>query len=77
MGVELNECQAQEIDDAELAQALMDFDSIWKNLTTAEQTRLVNLLIEKVTYDGPTNKITVSFRTAKLHGLCAGRPTEG
>jgi site-specific DNA recombinase len=78
LAAELREWQSQQVDESALAQALQEFEPIWNNLTTAEQTRLVNLIVEKVTYNGKTHKVAVSFRTAGLQALCAGgrRPKE-
>ena len=72
LAAELRDWQSQEIDEAELARALEEFEPIWENLTTAEQTHLLNLIVEKVNYNGKTHKVAVSFRTAGLRELCAG-----
>lgn len=45
----------------EVAAALTQFDSLWAALTPAEQTRVVELLIERVDYDGSSGRIEVSF----------------
>jgi site-specific DNA recombinase len=74
LAAELREWQSRLVDEAELARALQEFEPIWNNLTTAEQTRLVNLIVEKVTYNGKTHKVSVSFRTAGLYELCGGMP---
>ena len=67
---ELRDLQFSAFDEAELLTTLKQFEPIWKSLTTREQSRLINLLIEKVGYDGRTGKITVSFRSAGLKELC-------
>jgi len=79
LAAELRDWQSQEIDEAELARVLVEFEPVWNNLTTTEQTRLVNLIVEKVAYNGKTHKVSVSFRTAGLQALCAGDvwPAEG
>jgi site-specific DNA recombinase len=44
----------QQIDEADLARALEAFDPIWDVLLTPEKERVLNLLIERVSYDGST-----------------------
>jgi site-specific DNA recombinase len=37
------------------------FDPVWDMLVTGEQTRVVQLLIEAVTYNGETGKLAIRF----------------
>jgi len=69
---ELKALESDPIDEEDLVRALAQFDPVWQLLTTREQVRIVNLLIEKVGYDGRTGKVTVSFRSAGLKELCNG-----
>jgi len=67
---ELREFQNDPFDEQDLAHALKQFEPVWASLTNREQVRLVNILIDKVGYDGRTGKITVSFRSAGFKELC-------
>ena len=49
------------IDPAEVTAALADFDALWAALTPVEQTRVVELLVNRIDYDGRTGRIVVSF----------------
>ena len=52
------------------------FEPVWNSLRTHQQTRIVNLLVERVGYDGRTGKITVAFRSQGMRELCSGRKVE-
>ena len=67
---ELQEFGNDPFDEQDLTQALKQFDPVWASLTNRDQIRLVNILIDKVGYDGRTGKITVGFRSAGLKELC-------
>ena len=58
------------LDEKELRQTMESFDELWKAMNIEEQSRLVRLLVEKVGYDGRTGKVTVSFKSAGVKGLC-------
>lgn len=49
------------IDPEEVATALRDFAPVWETLTPQEQTRVVELLVTRVDYDGNTGTVVVTF----------------
>lgn len=53
-----------------LVRALREFDVLWEEMKPREQEKFVKTLVEKVTYDGRTGKVTVGFRTAGIPQLC-------
>jgi len=53
----------------EVAQALAAFDPVWESLTPQEQARLVQLLIERVDYDGARGKIAITFHATGIKTL--------
>ena len=55
---------------------LRKFDGVWDSMRTPQQMRLVNLVVERVGYDGRTRKVTVAFRSQGMRGLCSGRRIE-
>ena len=59
------------IDPQEVTAALVQFDGLWAVLTPAEQTQVVELLIERVDYDGSAGRIVVSFNPTGI--LAFGR----
>ena len=66
------ELDADQLDDADAVCALAEFNPVWASMTTHDQTRLVQLLIAKVGYDGRNGKVTVDFRSAGIKDLCDG-----
>ncbi|MCP3937968.1 MAG: hypothetical protein GY708_21680 [Actinomycetia bacterium] len=55
---ELADLKAQSIDRDDLARALAAFDPIWDVLLTPERERVMQLLIERIDYDGENLAIT-------------------
>jgi site-specific DNA recombinase len=60
---------AQKIDDQQITNALMDFDNLWQTLPPKEQVRLVRLLIERVSFDGPGGNVSITFHPTGLRSL--------
>jgi len=57
-------------DPASVLRALREFDVLWEEMRPREQEKFVKTLVEQVTYDGRTGKVTVGFRTAGIRQLC-------
>jgi site-specific DNA recombinase len=68
---ELAALDGELIDEDEVAEALADVDAMWECLSPREQSRVVELLIERVAYDGHASKIAITFRPAGIK-LLAG-----
>ena len=45
------------------------FDPIWETLTPGEQARVIELLVEKVEYDGRDGQVTVTFHPTGIKAL--------
>jgi len=65
----ITELVAQAISDKEARTVFSRFDDLWNNLTPREQARLLNLLIEKVEYDGKAGTVSVTFRPTSIRTL--------
>ena len=59
---ELTALDAQAVDCADLARALEAFDPIWDVLLTPERERVLQLLIEKIDYDGAIQQLAITWR---------------
>jgi len=57
------------VDEEEVAKALAEFDALWDALAPREQVRIVELLVERVTYDGAAGKVSLTFRPAGIRTL--------
>jgi Site-specific recombinases, DNA invertase Pin homologs len=63
--------EAQRIDPADLKAALAAFDPVWSQLEPSEQARVIQLLIERIDYDGGTGNLSIAFRPGGVQTLAA------
>ena len=59
------------IDENDLKAALQSFTPVWGELFPKEQSRILHLLIEQVTYNAQEGKVQISFRPGGVHALAA------
>jgi site-specific DNA recombinase len=64
--------QREVVDERDVAGALAVFDPVWESLSPREQTRIIRMLVERVTYDGRDGKVTITFRSPGIKALCSG-----
>jgi len=53
--------EAAAFTEQDVADSLRDFEPVWESLTTREKTHVLQLLIERVNYDGEAGTISVTF----------------
>ena len=70
LNTEIRALEADAIDEADFREALAAFEPVWKNLNTLERTRLLGVLIDRITLNGKTERVAVHFRSAGLRDLC-------
>jgi len=61
--------ERDEVNEGDLAAALSQFDPAWESLAPREQARVVQLLVERVAYDGRDSQISVTFRPMGIKTL--------
>ncbi len=66
---ELARLTSSTIQESEVAKALGQFEALWEALTPREQVRVLELLIERVTYDGPGENVSITFRPTGIKSL--------
>jgi site-specific DNA recombinase len=66
---ELATLEGDLVDETEVIAALEDFDALWDCLTPREQARVIELLVERVAYDGRAGKIAITFRPTGIKTL--------
>jgi site-specific DNA recombinase len=66
---ELTALDAKSIDNQQITNVLAGFDNLWQSLPPKEQVRLVRLLIERVSFDGPAGKVAITFHPTGLASL--------
>ncbi len=57
------------VDEVEVAGALGDFDQLWEVLSPKERARVVELIVECVSYDGTEGKLSITYRPTGLRTL--------
>jgi len=57
------------VDERELTQVLSRFDPVWESLSPGEQARVIRLLVERVTYDGGSGTLAITFRPSGIKTL--------
>ncbi len=57
------------LDAEEAARSLAAFDPVWAALVPREQAHLVQLLVERVDYDGSKGKVSITFHPAGIQAL--------
>ncbi len=65
--------QREVIDKADVARAMSLFDPVWQHLTSREQVKALNLLIEKIVFDAETSTVAITFRETGIHDLLETR----
>ncbi len=66
---ELSIIAKDSIDEAEVAQVLADFNQLWESMQPGEQARAIELLIERVTFDGRAGKLSITYRPTGIKKL--------
>jgi site-specific DNA recombinase len=60
-------------DPGDVQAALLKFDPLWEQLTTAERETFIRTLVAQVKYDGTTGDVTIGFRSEGIKELCSPR----
>jgi site-specific DNA recombinase len=60
-----------QVTEDEVTAALASFDPLWSALSPREQTRIVQLLVERVDYDGAHEKVVITFHATGFKALAA------
>ena len=66
---ELTRLDQNMVSDAEVARSLAEFDQVWQTLAPREQARILELLVERVDYDGERGQVSLTFRPCGIRSL--------
>jgi len=66
---ELVSLRGKLVDEAEVTRALADFDKLWETLAPREQSRVLELLVDRVDYDGEHGRISLTFHATGIKTL--------
>jgi site-specific DNA recombinase len=73
---ELARLLPMEITEEQVAAALDEFDGVWASTAPKEQTRVLELLIERIDHDGVARSIEITFHPTGLKALAAQLETQ-
>ena len=68
---ELDALRGRRIDPGDLRAALAAFDPVWDHLTSPERAKVVQLLIEQVSYHGGSGSLRITFAPVGVRTLAA------
>lgn len=57
------------LDESDVSAALAEFDRLRESLSLRERARVIELLIERVEYDGNEGTVSVTFRPSGIRAL--------
>jgi len=66
---ELTRLDQNMISDDEVTRSLAEFDQVWQTLVPREQARILELLVERVDYDGERGQVSLTFRPCGIRSL--------
>lgn len=66
---EIDRLRDELVTEEEVAAALKDFDPAWEQLSPQEQSRVLELLVERVNYDGEAKEVSVTSRPTGFRKL--------
>ena len=66
---ELIALERQLVDEKEAGKALVLFDPVWDSLSPREQVRVMQLLVERVNYDGSKGTVSITFHPTGIRSL--------
>ncbi len=72
MSAEIRDIDDRVVDEHELRDALAAFEELWNAMTCSEQSRVIWLLVESITYDGREGEVTIQFRHSGIRCLADG-----
>ena len=58
---EIRDCERVPPDEEVVRQALQDFDPVWNALAPREQQRVLNILVQRVDYNGESGNVEITF----------------
>lgn len=68
----IQDLEQENLTAADVAAALGEFDGSWAALSPREQARIVQLLVQRVTFDATTSAIRITFHASGIRNLAEG-----
>ena len=58
----------------DLRTALASFDGVWEQLVVKEKTRLLQLVVERIDFDGAKGEVQITYRPGGIQVLAEKTP---
>jgi site-specific DNA recombinase len=69
---EIGTLERQIVDEDDFRSVVAQFGPVWDSLSCHQQAHILRALIEHIVYNGKTNKVTLSFRSAGIRDMFSG-----
>jgi site-specific DNA recombinase len=69
INAEVAALDGERVSEGEVESALAVFDPVWESLTSREQARIVQLLVQRVDYDGAEGQVSITFHPSGIKTL--------
>jgi site-specific DNA recombinase len=66
---EIAALDGERVSEGEVESALAIFDPVWESLTSREQARIVQLLVQRVDYNGAEGQVSITFHPSGIKTL--------
>jgi site-specific DNA recombinase len=67
---------SQALTSNDVATALDSFEPVWESLTVREQSRIVQLIVKQVDYDGANGRVTITFHPDGIKSIARNKRPE-
>jgi hypothetical protein len=68
--------KSQALTSNDVATALDSFEPVWESLTVREQSRIVQLIVKQVDYDGANGRVTITFHPDGIKSIARNKRPE-
>jgi site-specific DNA recombinase len=66
---EISALEGERVSEGDVESALEAFDPLWESLTSREQARILQLLVQRVDYDGAEGRVSITFHPSGIKTL--------
>jgi site-specific DNA recombinase len=66
---QIQKLERDQLDEAQVASSLAAFDPVWEQLAPREQARVIQLLVDRIDYDGKNGTVSITFHPNGLKTL--------
>ena len=72
----VTQLKSQALTSNDVSTALNSFEPVWESLTIREQSRIVQLIVKQVDYDGANGRVTITFHPDGIKSIAKSNKLE-